>query len=292
MDRRSTVLSAGIRLEPCDRIVFATPDVVAGKFRCPTSYPDFADAGRIHYYVVAFPRSSVWIERGRVGRFVADPRCATLYNPGQPYLRHPISYEGDIADWIGVSERVARELVRPLDPDHADAPEPFRHASASVGSALYLAQRRVFAKLSRDGMDALDTEEQMLSIVNAVLQSAYRVASPAVATTRGALSRREVVERAKAVMMERLFENIGVASLAAMVGVSPFHLCRVFREETGTTLTDYRRDVRLRVVLGLTPKYRGNLAALAIDAGFYSHSHLATAFRQAFGVAPSNVLAS
>jgi AraC-like DNA-binding protein len=266
--------------------------VVAGEFRCPTSYPHFAEAGKIHYYVIAFPRSSVWIERGGVGRFVADPRCATLYNPGQPYLRHPISFEGDIADWIGVSERVARELVRPLDPAHADAPEPFRYASASVGSALYLAQRRVFAKLSHAGTDVLDVEEQMLSIVNAVLQSAYRVASPAMAATRGALSRRDVVERAKAVMMERLFENLGVAALASAVGASPFHLCRVFREETGTTIGDYRRDVRLRVVLGLTPKYRGNLAALAIDAGFYSHSHLSTAFRHAFGLAPSSVLAN
>ncbi|HEX6316574.1 MAG TPA: AraC family transcriptional regulator [Gemmatimonadaceae bacterium] len=285
------MLSAGVPTEPCDRIVFATPDVVAGKFRCPTSYAGFATAGRIHYHVVAFPRSSVWIERGRVGRFVADPRCATLYNPGQPYLRHPISFEGDVADWIGVSETVARDLIRSLDPAQADTPEPFRQAWAPVGSALYLAQRRVFASLSGDEVDALDIEEQLLAIVNAVLRSAYRVASPVV-TRRVAASRRDVVERAKAVMMERLFENLGVASLATAVGVSPFHLCRVFREETGTTLSDYRRDVRLRVVLGLTPKYRGNLAALAIHAGFYSHSHLATAFRHAFGVAPSSVLAS
>ncbi|HEX6941577.1 MAG TPA: hypothetical protein VF128_01550, partial [Gemmatimonadaceae bacterium] len=94
--------------EPCDRVVFATGDVVAGEFRCPTSYRAFATAGRINHYVVAFPRTSVWIERETLPPFVADPGFATIYNPHQPYQRRPISPDGDLSDWLGVSERLTR----------------------------------------------------------------------------------------------------------------------------------------------------------------------------------------
>ena len=88
-------------------------------------------------------------------------------------------------------------------------------------------------------------------------------------------------------MLARLFENANVCDLARDVQVSPYHLCRSFRAETGMTLHAYRRAIRLRTTLGLAEAYRGNLSALALRAGFYSHSHFTTAFRRAFGVSPS-----
>jgi AraC-like DNA-binding protein len=282
-------LRSGVVCDPCDRVVFATRDVVAAEFRCPTSFAGFAHAGRINHHVIAFPRSAVWIERESVPRFVADPGLATIYNPGQAYRRDPVSPEGDLADWLGVSERLARDAVRRFSPRDADYPQPLRHVRASVGSDVYLAQRSLFVRLASNDIDPLDIEERALAIVLAVLQSAYdsnrlqrRVAVP-----RRGRARRELVESAKAVMLSRLFENSSVCDLAADVAVSPFHLCRSFRAETGMTLHTYRRHIRLRTALGLTDAYRGNLSALALRAGFYSHSHFATAFRRSFGLSPS-----
>ena len=285
--KRAAVID-GMSIEPCDRIVYLSRDVAAGEFRCPTSYEDFLTAGRINHYIVAFPRTAVWIEREQQGRFVADPGSATIYNPGQHYLRYPISPDGDLSDWLGVSERLARDAVRQFNDADAEHEEPFRLVRAPVSTDIYVAQRRLFANFSCADTDELQVEEQALEILVATLALGYRESlRPALASPRRGRSRRELAENAKAAISARLFENLSVCELAEHVGVSPFHLCRAFRAETGVTLHAYRRDIRLRAVLGLTSEYRGNLSALALRAGFYSHSHFTTAFRRAFGVSPS-----
>jgi AraC-like DNA-binding protein len=277
--------------ESCDQVVYATDDVIAGEFRCPTSYPDFVTAGRINHYVVAFPRTAVWIERESEKRFVADPGSATIYNPDQHYRRFPISPEGDLSDWLGVSERLARDVVRQFNLGDAEHPEPFRHIRAPITNSIYMAQRKLFADFRSAEIDQMLAEEQALEIVATTLALGYRAAHRRVAAKpRRGRPRRELVENAKAAISARLFENLSVCELAERVGVSPFHLCRAFRAESGMTLHAYRRDIRLRAVLGLTAEYRGNLSALALHAGFYSHSHFTTAFRRAFGVLPSDGL--
>ena len=288
MRERGVNLRSGVADEPCERTLFATADLAAGEFRCPTSYPAFTCAGRIHHYIVAFPRTSVWIERQHAPRFVADPGSATVYNPGDPYARYPISPEGDLSDWLGISEHLARDIVRRFSERDADHPEPFRHVRAAVGNDVYLAQRLLFSRLSQPGADRLDIEERAIAIVSRVLESAYAASGETVRQSpRRGRARRLLVESAKAVILSRLFENSSVCDVARGVDVSPFHLCRSFRAETGSTLHAYRKAIRLRTTLGLTESYRGNLSALALYAGFYSHSHFTTAFRHAFGVLPS-----
>jgi AraC-like DNA-binding protein len=154
-----------------------------------------------------------------------------------------------------------------------------------------MAQRKLFADFGRAENDQMHVEEQALEIVATTLGFGYGAAHRRVAAKpRRGRPRRELVEDAKAAISARLFENLSVCELADYVGVSPFHLCRAFRAESGMTLHAYRRDIRLRAVLGLTAEYRGNLSALALHAGFYSHSHFTTAFRRAFGVSPSDGL--
>ena len=282
-------LRGGIVPDPCDRVVFATSDVVAGEFRCPTSYPAFATAGRINHYIVAFPRTSVWIEREALPPFVADPGFATIYNPHQPYQRRPISPDGDRSDWLGISERLTRDAVRQFDARDADHPLPLRHPAAAVSSETYLAQRQLFTRIASSIAEPMEVEERALLLLVAVLRSAYAASECGreVAAPRRGRARRDLVESAKAAMLSRLFENASVSEVASDVDVSPYHLCRSFRAETGMTLHAYRRNIRLRTALGLTESYRGSLSALALKAGFYSHSHFTTAFRHAFGVSPS-----
>jgi AraC-like DNA-binding protein len=274
--------------EPVDRVVVATRDVTLGEFRCPVTYSNFSDAGPITHHVVAFPRSAVWIERASMRRFVADPCCATIYNPADPYRRFPISPDGDLADWLGVSERMPRDAVRDLSAGDAEEPRPFRHVRAAVSTEVYLAQRRLFEYAASDEPDLLAIEESAMDVLARVLQSAYGTGgrNEPVPTRRGR-PRRTLAEEAKAALHESLFENLGISDLSERIGVSAFHLCRTFRAETGMTIHEYRREVRLRVALGMTSAYRGNIAALALHTGFYSHSHFTTAFKLAFGVSPS-----
>jgi AraC-like DNA-binding protein len=70
------------------------------------------------------------------------------------------------------------------------------------------------------------------------------------------------------------------------MGVSPFHLCRLFRRETGYSLHQYRTELRLR--WSLQPLADDvDILTVALAAGFSHHSHFTAAFRNTFGLRPS-----
>ena len=268
-----------------ERAVLITDSVMLGQFSCAPDDPGFRDAGRIRNYVVAFPRTAVWIQHDGEPSFVADPSVATVYNATQPFERRRIAPEGDRSDWLAVSEPLARELVEALDPTAADFERPLRASSAPVSNALYLRQRRLFDAAARRALDPLAAEEEVLSIFSATLASAMRRDLREIGN-RGSRSDRLVVATQRLVM-ESLHDNLTLTQIASELGSSVFHLCRVFRDRTGQSIHEYRRTMRLRAALGLASKYRGNLSELALTLGFYSHSHFTAAFHNAFGVIPS-----
>lgn len=266
------------------RLIFDSPSLRMGMFRCPVTQPDFATAGEIDAFHVCFPRSAVWLEYEHTPRFVADPSRATLYNPHQAFRRDRLSPEGDHTDWIAFDASLARDIVASLSPADADANLPFRFGVATVDQPTYLAQRALFNEVERGLGDRLEVEERAVAIVSRVLTGAYGELPRQVKSERT----RELVERTRQAILESLFENLGVAEIAARLDVSVFHLCRVFRAATGMTLHAYRRDLRLRAALGLVSSHRGQLSSLALQVGFDSHSHFTAAFRRAFGIAPSH----
>ncbi len=78
-----------------------------------------------------------------------------------------------------------------------------------------------------------------------------------------------------------------VASIAKVVGVSPFHMCRVFRRRAGYTLHGYLTEQRLRRALVLLEDGQTDLRAIAASLGFSSHSQFTARFHAAFGATPS-----
>lgn len=81
--------------------------------------------------------------------------------------------------------------------------------------------------------------------------------------------------------------SIGMEQLAQLVGSSPHHLSRVFRQETGRTLTSYRTELRVRAVLEDFTANTSSLADLAAAHGFADHAHLTRTIRRYHGEVPS-----
>jgi AraC-like DNA-binding protein len=249
------------------RLLVTTRLASLGEFRCPPGDERWGaenSIGREHHLV--FPRRAVRIAHAGAGPVVADPNVVVIYPPDGLYRRALIDPAGDHCVFVTVADELALE-------------QGLNAGFARARSDVYASVNLLAAHAAREAVDALLAEE---ILVGAVAGAVVR-AAPITET----LSGRNAVEDARAVLAARHAERLSLSDVAAIVGLSPFHLARQFRKLTGTTMHRYRDEVRLRVALPLLAGHHDDLARLALDLGYSSHSHFATSFRRAFGAPPS-----
>lgn len=99
------------------------------------------------------------------------------------------------------------------------------------------------------------------------------------------LARRRVVADAREALVEN--PRTGIIELARRVAVSPHHLSRLFKSETGETISRYRNRLRVRLALERLAEGEPSLARLAADIGFADQAHLARVVRRELGATPS-----
>jgi AraC family transcriptional regulator len=271
-------------------ILFASEVATVGRWRCPVGHPLFRDSGPARGYLFCFPRTSVWIQHDGGQPFVADPNTVTYYNQGQTYRRIELSARGDRGDWFAVAPHVIAELLAAWDPaarDRQDRPFTFSHGPCDADT--YLLQRGVFEHVTRErSPDTLFVEESVLDILARTAALAYAGAD--IEQAAGSLRRaRDLAEAARAVVASRFDEPLTLPTIARLVDTSVFHLARVFRRMTGTTLHAYRNQLRLRAALERVADPGSDLLSVAIDLGYSSHSHFSEAFRRTFKLTPSAV---
>jgi AraC-like DNA-binding protein len=265
-----------------DRVVFESPIVKIGEFRCAVDHPHFSETGRLDDYCFVFPRNACWIEHEGQRPFVADSTTVPLYNPGRPYRRRAIDPAGDFTDWFSVSPDVLREMVAKFDPGTADdSDQLFSRGVVGASPEMFLAQRQVFNHITQHPTpDALFVEESVIGVLSDVVSRTYDGERASRAASAG------LAARVRAHLGRTFLLKESVGELSAAVGVSPFHLCRVFRRETGYSIHRYRTELRLR--WSLQPLADGvDILTVALAAGFSHHSHFTTAFRTTFGLRPS-----
>ena len=283
------MVHAGSPRHHIDAVVFQSPLVRVGRWRCPSDHPHFADSGPSSDALFAFPRESVWIEHAGREPFVADANTVTYYNKGQCYRRRPLSANGDHCEWFAVTPEAIAETLSTHEPsaiDRHDAPFPFARGPSDSDS--YLHQRRVFHHVSAESSpDRLFVEEAVLSILGDVTALAYaheHVRPPARPRRRDV----DLVEAARDVIARRFKENLSLSEIGRETGSSVFHLARIFKARTGFSLHAYRNQLRLRAALERLHE-PGDLIEIALDLGFSSHSHFTETFRRSFGKTPSAV---
>lgn len=93
------------------------------------------------------------------------------------------------------------------------------------------------------------------------------------------------VRLCKEYLEEHAAQNVTLDELARAAGLSPFHLCRVFRESAGMTLHAYQTHLRVRYARSLL-RTGLPIALTAIEVGFYDQAHLTRHFTRIVGVPP------
>jgi len=78
--------------------------------------------------------------------------------------------------------------------------------------------------------------------------------------------------------------KLSMRDVADAVSLSPFHLARSFRQQTGLSLHQYRQHLRLAAAMERLADGDRDLAGIAHDLGYCSQSHLGAVFRRDVGV--------
>jgi AraC-like DNA-binding protein len=99
------------------------------------------------------------------------------------------------------------------------------------------------------------------------------------------------VTTAREFLVEHARDNVPLRDLARHSGLTPSHLCRVFRRATGMTPHAYQVQIRVRqakaLLLAGCP-----IAVAAVEAGFWDQAHLTRHFTRTLGLSPGRYIAS
>lgn len=271
-----------------DQTLFESDVVSLGLFRCSPDYPTFSDTGPTGKYCLVFPRTAVRIQHEGGEPFVADLNTVPVYNAGHPYRRAALSAAGDRSDWFALAPDLLREILRDLDGPASAAGSPFRFGWSYVNAQHYLAQRRIFRYVATARVvDGFRVEEQVVNLAAEVLAAAY--ASPQSGTSPGAapVRQRTLVERARERLTYDTRAPLSLSALARELDTSVFHLCRLFKRQTGYTLHQYRTELRLKESLEWLEQKPKDILDIAVSFGFSGHSHYTRSFHKTFGLPPS-----
>ncbi|MBS6210664.1 helix-turn-helix domain-containing protein [Proteus cibi] len=85
---------------------------------------------------------------------------------------------------------------------------------------------------------------------------------------------------------EHLGRVIHLEELAAYSGYSLWHMQKIFKEITGTSLGKYIRQRRLAGAIHLLRTSERSIFDIALDFGFGSQSHFTYMFRKEYGITP------
>ena len=96
----------------------------------------------------------------------------------------------------------------------------------------------------------------------------------------------ERVEKVIALLREKLTEPPNLEEIGRFAGCSPFHLSRTFSAETGMTIPQYLRQLRLERAAELLRSGKFNVTEAALEVGYSSLSHFSQAFHEEFGCCP------
>jgi AraC-like DNA-binding protein/ligand-binding sensor protein len=95
------------------------------------------------------------------------------------------------------------------------------------------------------------------------------------------------VARAKVFITEHQGEDLSLSEVARSVNMSAFYFCKVFKQATGLTFTDFLARIRVEKVKNLLLDPHKRISEVAFAAGFQSLSQFNRVFRKIAGEAPT-----
>jgi len=242
-------------------------------------------------FEIVLPRSGAYQRRDAHGSFLADPNHILFYNIGEPYdITHLIKREDTSTVFI-LAPSLLLEMMRVHNPDVEDNPHKLFQRSHIIFNSHLQVLQYMLLRADRRALDTLTIEEQIISLTHEILRASHRGRiynqKPSRDTVR---THAEQTHHVKTFLNTQIHSSLQLEQISSAVHLSPYHLCRIFKQNTGMTLHHYVKRLRLfNAAEHMLEHPAARLDLLALEYGFSNHGNFSTAFRQTFGVKPSEL---
>jgi AraC family transcriptional regulator len=242
-------------------------DALVSPFRPPP-------AGYETHHQVVLPYFGLFTYNVGSRQWLMDPNRVLFISPGWEFFdKHPVSGLGHAALIINPSGGLLDEICNGASTKSNSA---FRCASRPSSMRLRLLTHHIL-QIPPEARSVLHSDEWVIHALREALNG----------EGGGCFRASNLVDRAKQVLHARGYERISLEEIASEVGASPAYLTQEFTRAEGIPMYKYHLRLRLSRALLELP-HCNDITGLALDLGFSSHSHFTYAFRNGFGVTPSN----
>lgn len=239
--------------------------------------------------MISFCYGGAYVVTTDDSRCVVDCSTLLLLNHRRAYKTEAISSEQAYGTSLSVPVEALEDVLNQSKSAPAESNGPaFIRVLARLDPGMRMEEGQIFKWLKNPGVfPNLAIEERALRLFAAAITDAAPDDSDVSSKRR--LATRKAADHtaaAKTVLADHFRDRLSLAQVAARIGISPFHLCRVFRSQTGMSLHQYVISLRLFAALEYLTESECNLADVAHSLGFAQHSHFTEAFRRRFGLTP------
>ena len=147
----------------------------------------------------------------------------------------------------------------------------------------------LFQSINPEDADLPGAEWRLRSLVSSAIGCLLDTASAQDDATKraGSISSKKLVIDACAIMEKHFAKALTIEKMAADLCVSRASLAAIFKEETGMSVGEHLRAIRMKRAAQLLHASHLSIAQIASAVGYARQSSFSEAFRREFGISPS-----
>jgi AraC family transcriptional regulator len=177
-------------------------------------------------------------------------------------------------------QQVAREALA-MDSDRLELIPEFRIRDPQIEAIALM----FLAELKQENLGGRLYIESLANVLTVHLLRQYATAKPHRQIYKGGLPQRQLAQVLDYIH-EHLDQDLKLADLAQLLGISQFHFSHSFKQALGVSPYQYLIQQRIERAKQLLKQTERPIMDIALDCGFNSHSHMSKQFRQLTGMTP------
>ena len=160
------------------------------------------------------------------------------------------------------------------------SPAVFHHLKSLTDSGLLVSRR--------DGREVYykAADSELTRLLHELVEQVMQIACPE-KTVDYQASQEELIRNVHHYLVEHLSERVTIDALARQFLMNPTTLKQVFKRTYGETIAAHMKRHRMESAAGLLLQTQDDIAAVAQAVGYESQSRFSTAFREEYGVLPT-----